>query len=71
MHSDHPILTNPDLTLLEIMQRWPQTGPALLDLGLYCMGCAGAQFYTIDSGAQAHGRDPEQIRQALLKAARS
>lgn len=66
---DHPIENDPDLTLAEIMKRWPRTGPALLNMGLGCMGCAGAQFYTITTGAEAHGLDPQTLRRALLAAA--
>lgn len=68
MQPNHPIISDPYLTLVEIMRRWPATGPALLDLGLGCMGCAGAKFYTIESGAEAHGLDPDQMRQVLLEA---
>lgn len=55
-----------DLTMLEIMRRWPRTVPAIIRLGLYCAGCPVAGFHTIADAAQLHGLDREEIEAALF-----
>ena len=56
-----------DLTMLEIMRRWPRTVPAIIRLGLYCAGCPVAGFHTIADAAQLHGLDREEIEAALFR----
>jgi hybrid cluster-associated redox disulfide protein len=52
-----------EMTIGEVVQRYPQTVPVFLAHGLMCFGCAIARFENIEQGAQAHGIDAD----ALLK----
>lgn len=51
------------MTIAEVVQKYPQTVPVFLAHGLMCFGCAIARFENIEQGAVAHGIDVD----ALLK----
>ena len=44
-----------DMTIAEIVGRYPQTVAVLQDAGMGCIGCALASSESIGAGAQAHG----------------
>jgi hybrid cluster-associated redox disulfide protein len=54
---------NKEMSIMEIVQKYPETVPVFLQHGLHCLGCAIAQFETLEQGAAAHGMDLD----ALLK----
>lgn len=44
-----------DLSLAEIMSRWPSTIRAFLDRRMHCVGCPIAPFHTLIDAAEEHG----------------
>src|SRR5690606_12135069 len=44
-----------DLSMDEIMRRWPETIRTILDHGLLCVGCPIAPFHTVDDAVREHG----------------
>jgi len=48
---------NKDMSIMEIVQKYPQTVPVFMQHGLHCLGCAIAQFETLEQGAAAHRMD--------------
>ena len=51
-----------DLSVKDIMDRWPRTVPLFIRHGLKCVGCPIGPFHTLDDAAREHGQD----RAALL-----
>lgn len=52
-----------EMSIGEVVQKYPQTVKVFLRHGLMCVGCAAARFENLEQGAIAHGIDVE----ALLK----
>ena len=46
-----------DLSVKEIMDRWPGTVPLFIRHGLKCVGCPIGPFHTLDDAAREHGHD--------------
>ncbi len=54
-----------DMTIREVVEKYPQTVPVFQAYGMGCIGCAAAHFENIKAGAEAHGIDVERLMQAL------
>lgn len=54
-----------DMTLGEVVSKFPETVKIMLSYGLHCVGCHVAAFETIEQGALAHGMDKRQIEEML------
>lgn len=50
-----------DMTIAEVVQKYPQTVSVFLAHGLMCFGCAIARFENIEQGALAHGIDVDAL----------
>jgi len=46
-----------EMSIAEVVQKYPQTIEVFLRHGLMCFGCAIARFENIEQGAVAHGID--------------
>ncbi len=46
-----------EMSIGEIVQKYPQTVRVFLKHGLMCIGCAAARFENLEQGAMAHGID--------------
>ena len=57
-----------DMTMDEIMRRWPATIRIVLRHQLLCVGCPIASFHTVEDAVREHGLDEEQFRRELLAA---
>ncbi len=55
-----------DLTVSEIMQRWPATMRLFIDRRLLCVGCPIAPFHTLTDVAREHGADLDELCEAVL-----
>ncbi len=44
-----------DLSVAEIMSRWPPTIRVFLDRRMHCVGCPIAPFHTLVDAAEEHG----------------
>lgn len=54
-----------DMTIAEVVNKYPQTVPVFLAHGLMCFGCAVARFENVEQGALAHGIDVEALMKDL------
>lgn len=57
-----------DMTMDQIMRRWPATIRVVLRHQLLCVGCPIAGFHTVDDAIREHGVDAERFRRELLAA---
>lgn len=56
---------NKEMTIQEIFYKYPEKrdelAKVLMKAGLGCMGCAAAQFETLEQGLDAHGKSSKEI----------
>lgn len=57
-----------DMSITEIITKFPQTVQVFQQFGLGCLGCVAASFENLQMGAQAHGMDYQALIDALNKA---
>jgi len=50
-------LLTTELTVDEVMRRWPPTIRAFLDFSMHCVGCPIAPFHTVEEACREHGVD--------------
>ena len=50
-----------DMTMGEIIEKFPFASEIMLSYGLHCVGCHANVFDTIENGARLHGMDDETI----------
>jgi hybrid cluster-associated redox disulfide protein len=56
---------NKNMSISEVVMKWPETVGTFMEAGLHCFGCAAARFETIEQGAVAHGIDPDKLIEEL------
>lgn len=54
-----------DLSVADIMRRWPATIRVLLDWNVKCVGCPIAPFHTLMDAAAEHGLSLAQLEAAV------
>lgn len=57
----------PDLTIGEVLEKWPYTVDVFLAHGIHCVGCGAATFETIEQGILGHGRPRDELEQILVE----
>ena len=57
-----------DMSILEVVQKYPDTGDVFVNSGMGCLGCAAAHFENIEQGATAHGIDVDALIKNLNEA---
>jgi len=50
-----------DMSITEIIQKYPQVIEVFQTFGLGWLGCIAATFETLEQGAQAHGIDVNEL----------
>ncbi|SMB88473.1 hybrid cluster protein-associated redox disulfide domain-containing protein [Thermanaeromonas toyohensis ToBE] len=61
-----PVITK-DMSITEVVSRYPQTVPVFMEHGMGCLGCVAARFENIEQGARAHGIDVDKLIEDLNK----
>lgn len=56
---------NRQMSIVEIVQTYPDTVPVFQNYGMGCLGCVAAQFETLEEGCLVHGIDPDELVRAL------
>jgi hybrid cluster-associated redox disulfide protein len=56
-----------DMTLGEIVSKFPKAVEVMLKYGLHCVGCHVAAFETVEQGAKAHGMTEEDLKKMLAE----
>jgi hybrid cluster-associated redox disulfide protein len=54
-----------EMSISEIVMKWPETAGTFMKHGMHCLGCAAARFESVEQGAVAHGIDPEALIEDL------
>ena len=54
-----------DMSILEVVQKYPDTAMVFMYAGMGCLGCAAARFENIEQGCMAHGIDVDALIDAL------
>jgi hybrid cluster-associated redox disulfide protein len=58
-------MINKEMTIGEVVSKYPQTIPVFQSHGMGCLGCSVAKFEIIVQGAAAHGIDIDKLIQDL------
>lgn len=56
------------MSIIEIVQKYPQTMEVFRNYGMGCLGCSAARFENLEQGALAHGIDADALVADLNKA---
>jgi hybrid cluster-associated redox disulfide protein len=64
-------LPTTELTVDEVMRRWPSTIRIFLDFGMHCVGCPIATFHTVDDACIEHKIDVDRFLRRLQAAAQA
>src|SRR3989338_7273152 len=56
-----------DMTIGELVQKFPSLAEILTEEGVHCVGCGAAYFETIEQGLAGHGRTSEEIDAVVKK----
>jgi len=62
-----PEKVSKDMLLGDVVGKFPDAVPILLEHGLHCVGCHVAAFETIGQGAKAHGMSENEIDKMIEK----
>ncbi len=54
-----------DMTLGEVVTKYPETAQVMFKYGLHCIGCHVAAWETVEQGATAHGMSKKEIEKML------
>ena len=54
-----------DMSIMEVVQKYPDTAMVFMYAGMGCLGCAAARFENIEQGCMAHGIDVDELVGAL------
>ena len=54
-----------DMSIMEVVQKYPDTIEVFMNSGMGCVGCAAAHFENIEQGALAHGIDVDGLMKEL------
>lgn len=54
-----------DMTIGDVVDKFPETAEVMLGYGLHCVGCAVNPYETVEQGALGHGMSKETIDQML------
>ena len=57
-----------EINIMELVQGHPAAVPVLADAGFHCIGCALAQYETLEQGCQAHGIDTDELVKKINEA---
>ena len=66
-----PSAIDPDMSVDEIMRRWPATIRVMIRHRMLCIGCPIGIFHTVADAAEAHAIDEAAFSAELLAAMRS
>ena len=65
MNSENKITK--EMTIEEVISKYPKTSSIFLKYGFHCLGCPGAKFENIEQGAQIHGINLDELINELNK----
>lgn len=57
-----------EMSIVEVVQKYPHTAEIFMRFGMGCLGCAAARFENIEQGATVHGINVDDLINALNEA---
>ena len=54
----------------DVLDRFPQTAPLFLSMGMHCLGCPASRGESIEEACMVHGADADALVKALNEAAK-
>ena len=54
-----------DMTIMEVVNKYPQSIRVFFEHGLFCIGCNVAYRETVEQGAAAHGIEVDKLLERL------
>lgn len=60
-----------EMTIAEVVEKFPKAGPILMGFGFHCTGCPAAQSETIEDLAKNNQMDLEKFLKDLNRATKS
>ncbi len=54
-----------DMTIGEVVAKYPETAEIMMGYGLHCIGCHVNPYESIEGGALGHGMSPETVQQMV------
>ncbi|MFC2174989.1 DUF1858 domain-containing protein [archaeon] len=57
-----------DINIMELVNSHPESVPVLAEAGFHCLGCALAQYETLEQGCAAHGIDVDKLVKQINEA---
>ena len=60
-----------DMSIMEVVQKYPDTVEVFMSAGMGCLGCAASHFENIEQGSMAHGIDVDALMKGLNEVASS
>ena len=54
-----------EMSIIDIVQQYPETLEVFGQFGMGCIGCAAARFENLEAGAKVHGIDVEEMVKTL------
>lgn len=63
-------LITKDMSIGEAVAKYPNTIPVFMHNGLHCIGCAVANYESIEQGSAGHGIDVDKLVKELNSAAK-
>jgi len=58
--SEKVVITK-EMSIIDVVQNYPETLEVFARHGLGCIGCAAARFENLEAGAKVHGIDPDVL----------
>jgi hybrid cluster-associated redox disulfide protein len=59
-----------DMSIIEIVQKYPDSADIFKAYGMGCIGCMAARFENVEQGAMAHGIDVDDLIEDLNRVVR-
>ncbi|MDR2431075.1 MAG: DUF1858 domain-containing protein [Candidatus Margulisbacteria bacterium] len=59
---------NKDMSIMEVLEKYPESIPVLQSLNLGCLGCIAASGESLEQGLSAHGLNVAEVLDSLNKA---
>ncbi|WP_312072378.1 hydroxylamine reductase, partial [Anaerotignum propionicum] len=54
-----------DMIMGEILRKYPETAPALMECGMHCLGCPSSQMETLADACMVHGLNVNDVLKAV------
>lgn len=58
-------IRDPNISVMDIMDKWPETIMVFMRYKMLCVGCSIAPFHTIKEACEEHSLDEAMIRTQL------